>query len=288
MDNSTKLDTCEEVKETKIRAHRLKSINGVVDRDGSKRWKVRIKKHRKMHEWWREEHLDELRKKSDKSKKLDLIKKMFKVPHFGLAKRLLFRKRKCHQENNNNESNKEFSFRKGWRRTISPSVGSDLWSGDLFSRELSSTTSMRGTLCYVAPEYGRCGYLMEKEDIYSLGVLILVIVSGRRPLHVLSSPMKLEKANLISWCRHLARSGNVLELVDERMRDEYDKNQARLCINLALICLQKMPELRPNIRDVVKILKGEMELPSFPFAFSPSPPSKCVSISRMKQKGNQD
>ncbi|XP_073048426.1 putative receptor-like protein kinase At1g80870 [Primulina eburnea] len=289
LDNSTKLDKCEEVKETMVREHRLAPVNSVVDKDGSKRWKVHIKKHRKMHEWWREEHLDELQKKSDKSKKLDLIKKTFKVPHFGMVKRLRFRKREFRQENNNtNKSNKEFGFRKGWRRTNSPSIGSDMWSGDLFSRELSSTTSMRGTLCYVAPEYGGCGYLMEKADIYSLGVLILVIISGRRPLHVLSSPMKLEKANLISWCRHLAQSGNVLELVDERMRDEYDKSQARLCINLALACLQKMPELRPDIGDVVKILKGEMELPLFPFAFSPSTPSKAFSRSRKKQKGNQE
>ncbi|KAJ4828018.1 hypothetical protein Tsubulata_042491 [Turnera subulata] len=132
-----------------------------------------------------------------------------------------------------------------------------MWSGDLFSRELSSTTSMRGTLCYVAPEYGGCGYLMEKADIYSLGVLILVIVSGRRPLHVLASPMKHEKANLISWRRQLAQAGNIVELVlfdtnivelvDEKLKDEYNKELANLCINLALICLRRMPELRPDI-----------------------------------------
>ncbi|KAJ7004820.1 receptor-like protein kinase [Populus alba x Populus x berolinensis] len=148
--------------------------------------------------------------------------------------------------------------------------------------------SMRGTLCYVAPEYGGCGYLMEKADIYSLGVLILVIVSGRRPLHVLASPMKLEKANLISWCRQLAQTGNILELVDERMKDEHNKEQASLCINLALTCLQRMPELRPDIGEIVKILKGEMDLPHLPFEFSPSPPSKLFSRSRRKQKSNAE
>uniref|UniRef100_A0A2P2NP06 Protein kinase domain-containing protein n=1 Tax=Rhizophora mucronata TaxID=61149 RepID=A0A2P2NP06_RHIMU len=143
---------------------------------------------------------------------------------------------------------------------------------------------MRGTLCYVAPEYGGCGYLMEKADIYSLGVLILVIVSGRRPLHVLASPMSLEKANLISWCRHLAQAGNILELVDERLKDEYSKEQASLCINLALACLQKVPEWRPDIGDIVKILKGEMDLPPISFEFSPSPPSKFLNRSKRKQK----
>ncbi|KAJ6393028.1 hypothetical protein OIU77_022496 [Salix suchowensis] len=160
-------------------------------------------------------------------------------------------------------------------------------AGISFSRELSSTTSMRGTLCYVAPEYGGCG-LTEKADIYSLGVLILVIVSGRRPLHVLASPMKLEKANLISWCRQLARTGNILELVDERVKDEYSKDQARLCINLALSCLQRLPESRPDIGEIVKILREEMDPPPLPLELSSSPPSKLFSRPRRKQKPNAE
>jgi serine/threonine protein kinase len=149
-------------------------------------------------------------------------------------------------------------------------------SGDLFSRDLSTTTSMRGTVCYVAPECGGgpCEHgsdLLEKADVYSFGVLVLVILSGRRPLHILSSPMKLEKANLVSWCRQLARTGNVLELLDERLEGAYDKDQATLCVQLALLCLQRQPEHRPDSTDIVKILAGEMELPPVPVEFSPSP-----------------
>jgi serine/threonine protein kinase len=244
-----------------------------------------------MQEWWKEEHLDEINKKGSKLKNLETKwRKGFKIPHFDLGRRFRFHRRKKLGEQNQNETdqNGEFSFRRGWKKKNLQSAGSDMWSGDLFSRELSSTTSMRGTLCYVAPEYGGCGYLMEKADIYSLGVLILVIVSGRRPLHVLASPMKLEKANLISWCRQLAQTGNILELVDERMKDEHNKEQASLCINLALTCLQRMPELRPDIGERVKILKGEMDLPHLPFEFSPSPPSKLFSRSRRKQKSNAE
>ncbi|XP_016174941.1 putative receptor-like protein kinase At1g80870 [Arachis ipaensis] len=247
------------------------------------------KNPRKMREWWKEEHIAELSKSSSKLKSLQARwKKGLKVPHFDLGRRFYLCKRKnLGEEGGQNEydQNGEFSFRRGWKKKSTHSVGSDMWSGDLFSRELSSTTSMRGTLCYVAPEYGGCGFLMEKADIYSFGVLILVIVSGRRPLHVLASPMKLEKANLISWCRHLAQAGNILELVDEKLKEHYNKDQASLCINLALACLQRIPELRPDIGDVVKILKGEMDLPPLPFEFSPSPPSRLYSRSRRKQKG---
>nr|KYP50436.1 putative LRR receptor-like serine/threonine-protein kinase At1g53420 family [Cajanus cajan] len=262
-----------------------------VEKKVSRGKKNHKKKHRKMQEWWREEHLAELSKKTNKLKSLHTKwKKGLKVPHFDLGRRFYLCRRKKFGEEGEDEcdQNGEFSFRRGWRKKSTLSIGSDMWSGDLFSRELSSTTSMRGTLCYVAPEYGGCGFLMEKADIYSFGVLILVIVSGRRPLHVLASPMKLEKANLISWCRHLAQAGNILELVDERLKEDYNKDQASLCINLALTCLQKIPELRPDIGDIVKILKGEMDLPPLPFEFSPSPPSKLYSKSRRKQKGTPE
>ncbi|KAF4353730.1 hypothetical protein F8388_024299 [Cannabis sativa] len=265
--------------------------------------KNRKKKPKKMQEWWKEEHLAEISNKkkgsnstksSNKLKRLKAkFRKGFKIPHFDIGRRFYFRRRKNFDDQGGqidceDHQNGEFSFRRGWKKkrnnNNNNSIGSDMWSGDIFSRELSSTTSMRGTLCYVAPEYGGCGYLMEKADIYSLGVLILVIVSGRRPLHVLASPMKLEKANLISWCRHLAQAGNILELVDERLKDEYNKDQASLCINLAITCLQKMPEFRPDIGEIVRILRGEMELPPLPFEFSPSPPSKLYSKCRRKNK----
>ncbi|XP_057451338.1 putative receptor-like protein kinase At1g80870 [Lotus japonicus] len=270
-----------------LQEHGIGYTNVVFDKKEPKE----KKNQRKMKEWWKEEHLAELSKKTSKMKSLKTKrKKGLKVPHFDLGKRFyLCQGKNCGEQGQNEcDQNGEFSFRRGLKKKSTRSIGSDMWSGDLFSRELSSTTSMRGTLCYVAPEYGGCGFLMEKADIYSFGVLVLVIVSGRRPLHVLASPMKLEKANLISWCRNLAQAGNILELVDEILKEDYSKDQASLCINLALTCLQKIPELRPDIRDIVKILKGEMALPPLPFEFSPSPPSKLYSRSRRKQKGNAE
>ncbi|XP_062089994.1 putative receptor-like protein kinase At1g80870 [Humulus lupulus] len=291
MDNSAPLDKLEEVNEPHLQAFGFEVPEKKESKKGKKN---RKKKPKKMQEWWKEEHLAEISKKKGSRSKLKKLeakwRKGFKIPNFDLGRQFYFRRRKNFDEQGqiDCDENGEFSFRRGWKKRNNNSVGSDMWSGDLFSRELSSTTSMRGTLCYVAPEYGGCGYLMEKADIYSLGVLILVIVSGRRPLHVLASPMKLEKANLISWCRHLAQAGNVLELVDERLKDEYNKDQASLCINLAITCLQKMPELRPDIGEIVRILRGEMGLPPLPFEFSPSPPSKLYSKCRRKQKATAE
>lgn len=251
--------------DTKLDEKQRKTIDG------------RDKKNREMREWWKEEYFAEISKKSHGRKGPKWFRSISSRGEVSSS------------SNSNRDagkrgrgSNMDISFRKGWKKKRSRSVGSDMFSGDLLSRELSSTTSMRGTVCYVAPEYGGCGHLMEKGDIYSFGVLILVIVSGRRPLHVLSSPMKLEKANLINWCRQLAQTGNILELVDDKLKDSYNKEQANLSINLALSCLQRMPELRPDSGDIVKILKGEMELPAVPFEYSPSPPAKLISGSRRR------
>ncbi|XVF86331.1 hypothetical protein PTKIN_Ptkin18bG0030900 [Pterospermum kingtungense] len=290
LDNSTRLGKLDDVNEPRIPGIGFQALDMGFENREAKNRKNGKKRNRKMQEWWKEEHLGEISKDSKLKQLKTKWKKGFKMPHFDLGRRFYFRRGKKFGETNQDDcdENGEFSFRRGWRRKNNNSIGSDMWSGDLFSRELSSTTSMRGTLCYVAPEYGGCGYLMEKADIYSLGVLILVIVSGRRPLHVLASPMRLEKANLISWCRQLAQSGNILELVDERIKDEYNREQASLCINLALSCLQKMAELRPDIGEIVRILKGDMDLPPIPFEFSPSPPSKLYSRSRRKQKSNAE
>ncbi|XWS11707.1 hypothetical protein CRYUN_Cryun37aG0022100 [Craigia yunnanensis] len=264
LDNSTQLDKLEDVNESQIQGLGFEALDKGFEKKEPKARKNRKKRHRKMQEWWKEEHLGEISKKDGKLKQLKTKwKKRFKMPHCDLGRRFYFHRSKKSGEPNQDDcdTNGEFSFRRGWRRKNNNSVGSDMWSGDLFSRELSSTTSMRGTLCYVAPEW---------------------------PLHVLASPMSLEKANLISWCRQLAQSGNILELVDEKLKDEYNKEQASLCINLALSCLQKMPELRPDIGEIVRMLKGEMDLPPIPFEFSPSPPSKLYSRSRRKQKANAE
>ncbi|CAA7398048.1 unnamed protein product [Spirodela intermedia] len=241
------------------------------------------KKHKKMREWWKEEYFGEISKKTTTSTTGSRRFAWFpsgRSSHDGDDADSTAAAGDWRKEREKEKKKKKRRRKRG--RSCSPR--SEMWSGDLLSRELSSTTSMRGTICYVAPEYGGSGYLMEKADIYSFGVLILVIVSGRRPLHVLASPMKLEKANLISWCRQLAQAGNVLELVDEKLSQSpaYDEHQVSLCINLALLCLQRAPELRPDSGEIVKILKGDMELPPLPVDFSPSPSSALFGRPRRK------
>lgn len=152
---------------------------------------------------------------------------------------------------------------------------------------VSSTPSMRGTMCYVAPEC--CGAnniddVSEKCDVYSYGVLLLVLVSGRRPLDV-SGPASeiIQRANLMSWARKLARRGRLGDLVDEKLQC-LDQEQAVLCIKVALQCLQRSPVSRPSMKDVLGMLTGAMSPPELPREFSPSPQSQFPFKTRRKQR----
>ncbi|KAF0910597.1 hypothetical protein E2562_003031 [Oryza meyeriana var. granulata] len=239
----------------------------------------RKKTKRRAREWWREEYADELTKKQ---KRRALAKSRSEV---GPMASMQWWERDCDLEE---KGRSRWRMMKSWSRRSSNGNGSiDWWidgvrrssrdwaSGEFVPKSggaVSSTPSMRGTVCYVAPEYGGGGPLSEKCDIYSFGVLLLVLISGRRPLQVTASPMsEFEKASLISWARHLARVGRLLDLVDPALQD-VNRDQALLCITVALLCIQRSPSRRPSSEEVLEMLSGEGEPPNLPVEFSPSPP----------------
>lgn len=275
-DHATESETRRPKNRSNLRRQRSKSsgwISAIVG-ELSKEPKKTPAKHDKLkgREWWREEYCEELSNKSREFKK-------------GSSMRLdRSRSSQRHKKDDYTkwirDFSREFSAELGHSKNLdsrresrkSRSRREEFWSGDSY-RGISSTPSMRGTICYVAPESGGAGSNSEKSDVYSFGVLLLVLISGRRPLQVNASPATdFERANLISWARLLARSGNVLDLVDPNLQSEYSEDQAELCITVALLCLQRLPIARPSMTDIVKILNGELDLPDLPFEFSPSPP----------------
>ncbi|XP_051182214.1 receptor-like serine/threonine-protein kinase At2g45590 [Lolium perenne] len=251
------------------------------------------KPKRRAREWWREEYAEELTKKQ---KRRALAKSKSDA---GAIAGMQWWERDCDAEE---KGQSRWRMMKSWSRRSNNgngngSGGIDWWidgvrrsSRDWASTEfvpksggaVSSTPSMRGTVCYVAPEYGGGGPLSEKCDIYSFGVLLLVLISGRRPLQVTASPMsEFEKASLISWARHLAHVGRLLDLVDSALLD-VNRDQALLCITVALLCIQRSPARRPSSEEVLEMLSGEGEPPHLPVEFSPSPPGGFPLRSRKK------
>ncbi|XP_010272626.1 PREDICTED: receptor-like serine/threonine-protein kinase At2g45590 [Nelumbo nucifera] len=250
--------------------------------------KIRKKeKRRPAREWWREEFCEELSRKKKRGIKHSGgsgVDNWWQGDEdFGADTR---KKKKSRSRSRSSRGSIDW-----WLDGISGELrggrrnSQDWVSGEIpKSGGVSSTPSMRGTVCYVAPEYGGGGQLSEKCDVYSFGVLLLVLVSGRRPLQVTASPMsEFERANLISWARHLARRGKLLDLVDPSILG-LDRDQALLCITVALLCLQRSPARRPSMKEVAAMLSGESEPPHLPFEFSPSPPSSFPFKSRKKPR----
>ncbi len=259
----------------------LGNIIGELSKEDNK--KV-TRENLKGREWWREEYCDELSRKCKELKKRKLCKDA-NLKEIGVKSNEPI---EGHGRNKSNgEASEEVSQSKRLKSRLEGgrhrSRSREWWSAEFFSRGVCSTPSMRGTICYVAPEYGGAGNLSEKSDVYSFGVLLLVIISGRRPLQVNASPFTdFERANLISWTRSLAQTGNPLDLVDPALQGIFSACEASMCIIVALLCLQRLPATRPSMEEIVKILSGVADVPALPLELSPSPPGGLPFKSRQK------
>ncbi|KAG0501723.1 hypothetical protein HPP92_001795 [Vanilla planifolia] len=134
------------------------------------------------------------------------------------------------------------------------------------SREGQShlTTRVAGTHGYLAPEYALYGQLTEKSDVYSFGVLVLEIMSGRRALDM-SSPSNL--VLITDWAWTLVKSGGVEEVIDRALVDGEGtgpKGMMERFVLVGILCAHVMVALRPTIEEALRMLEGDLEVPSVP------------------------
>ncbi|XP_044463010.1 PTI1-like tyrosine-protein kinase At3g15890 [Mangifera indica] len=115
------------------------------------------------------------------------------------------------------------------------------------------TTRVKGTLGYLAPEYAMWGKVSESCDVYSFGILLLEILTGRKPIEKLPGGVK---RTISEWAEPLILKGRFKDLVDPKLRGNFDNNQLKQAINVAALCVQSEPEKRPNMKEVVNMLKG--------------------------------
>ncbi|GFZ11850.1 protein kinase superfamily protein [Actinidia rufa] len=116
------------------------------------------------------------------------------------------------------------------------------------------TTRVKGTLGYLAPEYAMLGKASESCDVYSFGILLLELASGKKPLEKLSSMMK---RSITDWALPVACERKFSELADPRLNGKYVEEELKRVVLIALICAQSRPEKRPTMLEVVELLKGE-------------------------------
>ncbi|KAM0859203.1 hypothetical protein ACQ4PT_047353 [Festuca glaucescens] len=137
---------------------------------------------------------------------------------------------------------------------------SDFGIAKLFSstgddrQDSTVTDRIVGTYGYMSPEYAMGGMVSFMQDVYSFGVLLLEIVSGRR---------NQRSFNLIAHAWKLFEENRSLELLDSTVRDgcsPAELEQAVTCIQVGLLCVQESPSRRPQMAAVIPMLSHQQAL----------------------------
>nr|CAD1829375.1 unnamed protein product [Ananas comosus var. bracteatus] len=111
----------------------------------------------------------------------------------------------------------------------------------------SKTTRVVGTFGYMAPEYAIQGNVSTKADVFSFGVLVLEIVSGRSNISFYD-PTNVE--NLLSYAWQCWKSSTVTKLIDPSISENCPIHEVLRCIHIGLLCVQEYPVNRPQMSSV--------------------------------------
>ncbi|KAJ7540758.1 hypothetical protein O6H91_10G029300 [Diphasiastrum complanatum] len=110
-----------------------------------------------------------------------------------------------------------------------------------------TVTAIEGTYGYTAPEYSMHGIVDEKTDVFAFGILLLELVTGRRPVASC-------KQNTLVWAQPFLETCNVEELVDHRLCGVYDSHELQRILITAAMCVRQSAIWRPCMTKVLKLL----------------------------------
>ncbi|KAF7849387.1 hypothetical protein BT93_L0861 [Corymbia citriodora subsp. variegata] len=120
------------------------------------------------------------------------------------------------------------------------------------------TSVLAGTLGYIAPELARTGKASTSTDLYAFGVFMLEVVCGRRPL---DPRAPADRVLLVEWVLNSWERGDLLEVVDGRLQNNYAADEAELALKLGLCCSHAVAAARPSMFSMVQYLNGVSRLP---------------------------
>ncbi|KAG2264791.1 hypothetical protein Bca52824_071870 [Brassica carinata] len=127
----------------------------------------------------------------------------------------------------------------------------------LDQRDSHVTTAVRGTIGHIAPEYLSTGQSSEKTDVFGFGILILELVTGHKMIDQVNG--QIRKGMILSWVRTLKAEKRFAEMVDRDLKGKFDDLVLEEVVELALLCTQPNPSLRPRMSEVLKVLEGLVE-----------------------------
>ncbi|KAH9796533.1 cysteine-rich receptor-like protein kinase 10 [Citrus sinensis] len=119
-----------------------------------------------------------------------------------------------------------------------------------------NTARIVGTYGYMAPEYAMEGLYSIKSDVFSFGILLIEIITGRRN-RGFNQSRGATAPNLLAYAWHLWNEGNALDLIDPLLTDTCSPDEFLRYIHIGLLCVQEDAFDRPTMSSVVVMLQGE-------------------------------
>ncbi|KAJ0725501.1 putative protein kinase RLK-Pelle-DLSV family [Helianthus annuus] len=130
-----------------------------------------------------------------------------------------------------------------------------------YNRKSHHTTTIKGTWAYIAPEYGRRGYLTPMADVYSFGIVALELVSGKSIGESFGEDPNISLFDAAIILKE--KKKNLLDLVDPDLGNDYSSEEALRILNVALLCINLCSALRPTMTQTIELLEGQMDIVVF-------------------------
>ncbi|KAI8001008.1 Receptor-like serine/threonine-protein kinase SD1-8 [Camellia lanceoleosa] len=160
-------------------------------------------------------------------------------------------------------------------REMNPKI-SDFGMARIFGGDQTEANTRRivGTYGYMSPEYAMDGLFSIKSDVFSFGVLVLEIISGKKNRGFYNANQEL---NLLGHAWKLWRERKVLEIMDTSVGESNATCEVMRCIHVGLLCVQERAEDRPSMASVVLMLSSETASMS-----QPKHPGFCLGRQRVE------
>ncbi|KAI3795396.1 hypothetical protein L1987_38048 [Smallanthus sonchifolius] len=134
---------------------------------------------------------------------------------------------------------------------------SERWAIELLDPDQSrrEDTEGIGVPGYMAPEYALEGFFSIKSDVFSFGVVVLEIISGKKNT---GSPQLRQNLSLLGYAWSLWKEDMPFEVMDQRLVESSNSIEVLKCIIVGLLCVQEDPGDRPSMTNVVLMLAGDI------------------------------
>ncbi|CAL5195563.1 unnamed protein product [Lathyrus oleraceus] len=119
----------------------------------------------------------------------------------------------------------------------------------VFGNEIDSHISTRpaGTFGYLDPECQRTGNISKRNDVYSFGIILFVLMTGRQAIERVDG----ESIHILEWVSPIIEGGDIKKVIDPRLKGEFHINSAWKVVEIAMSCILQIAAERPDISQIL-------------------------------------